>query len=83
MGRIRLNRPRAINALSAAMLAVVDRAVSDFAGDPAVSRVELTGEGERGLCAGADVRELRQVVVERFERGQQLRALRAAFDAVS
>lgn len=27
--------------------------------------------------------ELRRVVVERFERGQQLRALRAAFDAVS
>jgi hypothetical protein len=27
--------------------------------------------------------ELRRVVVERFERGQQLRALRAAFDSAS
>ncbi len=74
VGRVHLNRPRAINALSAAMLAAIDRAVNDFAGDPAVTRVELTGEGERGLCAGADVRELRQLVVDGGDPGDFLGA---------
>ncbi|MDQ7992900.1 MAG: enoyl-CoA hydratase/isomerase family protein [Propionicimonas sp.] len=64
VGRIRLNRPRAINALSGGMIDRLSRAVADFAADPAVARVELTGEGERGLCAGADVRELRQLVLD-------------------
>lgn len=64
VGRIHLNRPRAINALTSGMLATLAAALEDFAGDPAVTRVELTGEGERGLCAGADVRQLRQVVLD-------------------
>lgn len=64
VGRIHLNRPRAINALTAGMLATIAMAVAEFAEDPAVERVELTGEGERGLCAGADVRELRQTVLD-------------------
>lgn len=64
VGRIHLNRPRAINALTAGMLATITAAVTDFAADPGITRVELTGAGERGLCAGADVRELRQVVLE-------------------
>ena len=45
MGRIHLNRPRAINALSAWMLASIARALAEFAADPSVTRVELTGEG--------------------------------------
>ncbi|MEA4945198.1 MAG: enoyl-CoA hydratase/isomerase family protein [Propionicimonas sp.] len=62
VGRIRLNRPRAINALSYAMLQTIRRVLDDFAVDPEVERVELTGAGERGLCAGADVRALRAVI---------------------
>lgn len=64
VGRIRLNRPRAINALSFTMLRAIARALDEFRDDPSVERVELSGEGERGLCAGADVRELRQVVLD-------------------
>lgn len=64
VGRIRLNRPRAINALSFAMLRAIARALEEFRDDPAVERVELSGDGERGLCAGADVRELRNVVLD-------------------
>ena len=74
VGRIHLNRPRTINALSAGMLAAIAAAVADFAVDPAVSRVELTGEGERGLCAGADVRELRQTVLDGGDPGEFLAA---------
>ncbi len=74
VGRIRLNRPRAINALTAGMLATVAGAVAEFAADPAVTRVELTGEGERGLCAGADVRQLRQTVLDGGDPGEFLAA---------
>ncbi len=74
VGRIHLDRPRAINALSAGMLASIAAAVSDFAADPAVTRVELTGEGERGLCAGADVRQLRQTVLDGGDPGEFLAA---------
>jgi len=64
VGRLRLNRPRAINALTRTMIDQLAQALAQFAADPAVTRVELTGAGERGLCAGADVRELRQVVLD-------------------
>ncbi|MCW5952365.1 MAG: enoyl-CoA hydratase/isomerase family protein [Propionibacteriaceae bacterium] len=73
IGRIHLNRPRAINALTAAMLATITAGLTDFAADPAVIRVELTGEGERGLCAGADVRQLRQTVLDGGDPAEFLR----------
>ncbi len=63
VGHIRLNRPRAINALSLGMMAAMARTLDDFVDDPAVERVELTGAGERGLCAGADIRWLREQVL--------------------
>ncbi len=59
VGRIRLNRPQQINALSVDMLGTLARVLEDFAGDDQVTSVELTGAGARGLCAGADVRALR------------------------
>ncbi len=56
--RLRLNRPRAINALSHAMVGELDRALDAAAADPGVAAVLLSGEGERGLCAGGDIRSL-------------------------
>ncbi len=52
---ITLNRPRAINALSHAMVRTIDAALIDWASDPAVRLVLITGNGERGLCAGGDI----------------------------
>ena len=52
---ITLNRPRAINALSHAMVRTIDAALIDWAADPAVRVVLITGNGERGLCAGGDI----------------------------
>lgn len=42
------------------MMRQVADALADFGADHRVEAVELTGAGERGLCAGADVRELRE-----------------------
>jgi enoyl-CoA hydratase len=58
LGRIRLNRPKALNALNHEMVGLIDQALDRFAADPTVTAVLLTGEGERALCAGGDLRSL-------------------------
>jgi len=57
-GVIRLNRPKAINAVTLEMFRDVDKALDAFEVDPAVSVILLEGAGERGLCAGGDIRAL-------------------------
>lgn len=63
IGRIRLNRPRAINALNTAMIAAITETLTAWADDPDVIAVVLDGAGDRGLCAGGDVRALREAAV--------------------
>lgn len=53
---ITLNRPRALNALNHEMVRRIDAALTAWAHDPRVETVVLTGAGERGLCAGGDIR---------------------------
>lgn len=60
---IRLNRPKAINALSAGMLAELESLLPQLAEDGGVAAVMLLGEGERGFCAGGDVRHVRELVL--------------------
>jgi enoyl-CoA hydratase len=57
-GVIRLNRPKVINAVTLEMLRDIDRALDLFEADPAVAVILLEGAGERGLCAGGDLRTL-------------------------
>ncbi len=57
-GVIRLNRPKAINAVTLQMLREIDKALDAFEADPAVAVILLEGAGERGLCAGGDIRAL-------------------------
>jgi enoyl-CoA hydratase len=57
-GVIRLNRPKAINAVTLEMFRDVEKALDAFEADPAVAVILLEGAGERGLCAGGDIRAL-------------------------
>jgi enoyl-CoA hydratase len=57
-GIIRLNRPKAINAVTLEMFRDIDKALDAFEADPAVAVILLEGAGERGLCAGGDIRAL-------------------------
>ena len=57
-GIIRLNRPKALNAMTLEMSLRIDAALDQFEADPAVALVLLEGAGERGLCAGGDIRGL-------------------------
>ena len=57
-GIIRLNRPKAINAVTLEMFHDIDKALDAFEVDPQVAVILLEGAGERGLCAGGDIRAL-------------------------
>ena len=57
-GIIHLNRPKAINAMTFEMSIGIDKALDRFEADPAIALVLLEGAGERGLCAGGDIRGL-------------------------
>ncbi|NEV01534.1 enoyl-CoA hydratase/isomerase family protein, partial [Bradyrhizobium uaiense] len=50
-GIIRLNRPKAINAVTLEMFHDIDKALDVFEADPDVAVIVLEGAGERGLCA--------------------------------
>jgi len=55
LARIILNRPKALNALTHDMIRSISAALSEWADDPAVHTVLLTGSGDRALCAGGDI----------------------------
>ena len=57
-GRITMNRPAALNALTLGMVRQIWAALTAWVGDPAVDLVLLDGAGGKALCAGGDVRSL-------------------------
>ena len=58
MVSLTLNRPRAFNALSEAMLAQLQRAFNSIASDESV-RVVIIAAGGKAFCAGHDLKEMR------------------------
>src|SRR6218665_638500 len=63
LGRLTLNRPEAINALDHDMIVQVTAALEAWRTDTDVQIVLIDGEGERGMCAGGDVRALHAQIV--------------------
>lgn len=57
VGIVRLNRPKALNALCAALIVELGRALDAFEADPAIGCVVLTGS-EKAFAAGADIKEM-------------------------
>ena len=55
LGVVTLNRPRAVNALTAGMAAAMLEQLTLWAEDDAVAAVLVRGAGDRGLCAGGDI----------------------------
>ncbi|MEC5179127.1 enoyl-CoA hydratase/isomerase family protein [Arthrobacter sp. CG_A4] len=55
LGVVTLNRPKAVNALTAGMASAMLEQLTLWADDDAVAAVLVRGAGERGLCAGGDI----------------------------
>jgi len=62
-GRITLDRPRTLNALTLEMIRAMHKALVDWAENPLVQIVVVDGSGTRGLCAGGDIRALYDAAV--------------------
>ncbi len=57
VGVITLNRPKALNALSSALMTELTRALDDFEADDDIGAIVLTGN-EKAFAAGADIKEM-------------------------
>ena len=58
VGRITLDRPRALNALTLGMVRAIDERLRAWADDPDIREVLIVGAGDRAFCAGGDIRTL-------------------------
>jgi enoyl-CoA hydratase len=58
---ITFNRPKALNALNAALLDEFNEALDDIESDAAVRVLVLTGTGEKAFVAGADINEINRL----------------------
>ncbi|WP_425406920.1 enoyl-CoA hydratase [Hwanghaeella sp.] len=57
VGLITLNRPKALNALCAGLIAELGKALDDMEADDAIGAIVLTGS-EKAFAAGADIKEM-------------------------
>jgi enoyl-CoA hydratase len=55
VGRLTLNRPKALNSLTHGMVRTMSSALTAWALDDDVTAVLVNGAGDRGLCAGGDI----------------------------
>jgi enoyl-CoA hydratase len=58
VGRLTLNRPQALHALTTNMISLLTEALLAWREDPRIELVMLDHAGERGFCAGGDIRML-------------------------
>ena len=57
-GVITLNRPDALNALTLNMVRLMKPVLAEWATNDAVEHIVIEGAGEKGFCAGGDIRAL-------------------------
>jgi len=62
VGRITLNRPKALNALSYEMCVAIEDALDEWVEGGEVKLIVIDAEGDRAFCAGGDIADL-------YERG--------------
>ena len=57
-GRITLQRPQALNAMTYDMCTAIEAAFDAWRDDPAVALIILDAEGDRAFCSGGDIADL-------------------------
>ncbi|MEL6766387.1 MAG: enoyl-CoA hydratase/isomerase family protein [Pseudomonadota bacterium] len=70
LGLVTLNRPKALNALTHAMVLALEAVLERWAVDPSVEVVAIMGAGDRAFCAGGDIRALYEAGRPGGERGR-------------
>lgn len=68
VGHLTLDRPQAINALTTAMVRTLLTTLVGWRDDPSVEVVVLDGQGERGFCAGGDIKFVHTYATREPER---------------
>ena len=58
LGRVHLNRPEVLNSLNLDMVRLIWAGLDRLEADSAVRVIALTGEGDRALCAGGDLKSI-------------------------
>ena len=58
VGLVTLNRPKVLNALNAALMSELRRALDAFEADPAIGAILIAG-GAKAFAAGADIKEMK------------------------
>jgi enoyl-CoA hydratase/carnithine racemase len=72
MMSIVLNRPRALNSLNLEMIRSIQNALDEIEADERYRFVLFYGAGERGFCAGGDVKALARAIQEKSALGADL-----------
>ncbi|MFK7762784.1 MAG: 3-hydroxyisobutyrate dehydrogenase [Roseobacter sp.] len=57
-GRVTLNRPDALNAVTHEMCRALEKALDEWRDDPEVNHIVIDAAGERAFCAGGDIAQL-------------------------
>ena len=68
VGLIKLNRPRALNALCDGLMDEVAEALKEYDGDSNIGAIVLTGS-EKAFAAGADIAEMQNLTFVQCYRG--------------
>jgi len=71
IGSIRLNRPKALNALTHEMIFDIQKALINWAKDSSIEAVIIDGAGEKAFCAGGDIVKLYNNSPADAKQGQQ------------
>ncbi|MDO4717802.1 MAG: enoyl-CoA hydratase/isomerase family protein [Propionibacteriaceae bacterium] len=79
---VTLNRPKAINSLTLAMCESMLHQFSAWAEDQEITTVEFHGAGERGFCAGADIRLARENFINAPELARRFFAVEYRLNAL-
>lgn len=71
LGRLRLNRPEALNALTHGMCLEIEKTLLEWRDDDAVTAILVDAEGDRAFCAGGDIQYLYETGKDDPEPGRQ------------
>ncbi|OCT72077.1 enoyl-CoA hydratase, short chain, 1, mitochondrial L homeolog isoform X1 [Xenopus laevis] len=71
VGLIRLNRPKALNALCDGLMTELNQALDTFEEDPNIGAIVITGS-EKAFAAGADIKEMQNRTFQECYRGNFL-----------